>query len=191
VAKGGKAQIRFRVTGLQPVLRALAALPNAVANKVLRVALEKVSKPVLEDAKAKASKSKDTGALRASLSRRAKTYRRTGTSIVVVGPRTKWEKSRKKGSEGIEKLAGWARGFGDKPDVPTKYAHLVEFGTAPHYQPKLRRQHPGTKAKPFMEPAWRQNKDRVNAALRAEILAGIEREAKKLAAKSGGKGKAK
>jgi HK97 gp10 family phage protein len=187
VAKGGKAQIRFRVTGLQPVLRALAALPNAVANRVLRKALEKVSRPVLDDARAGAAK--DTGALRRSMGRKAKTYRRTGTSVVVVGPRTKWQKVRKRGQEGVKKLAGWARGFSDSPAVPTQYAHLVEFGAAPHQQSQLRIRHPGARPKPFLRPAWDRHKDRVNAALRAEILAGIEREARKLAAKGKGKGK--
>lgn len=39
-----------------------------------------------------------------------------------------------------------------------KIGHLVEFGTAPHYQPRRKRMHPGAKAKPFMTPAYEQNK---------------------------------
>lgn len=33
-------------------------------------------------------------------------------------------------------------------------AHLVEGGTAPHWQPKRGVMHPGAKAKPFLEPAY-------------------------------------
>lgn len=37
-------------------------------------------------------------------------------------------------------------------------AHLVEFGTAPHYQPGLRWMHPGARPKPFARPAYEATK---------------------------------
>lgn len=58
-----------------------------------------------------------------------------------------------------------------------KLAHLLEYGTAPHYQPKRRIMHPGARAFPFFRPAFEANKDAVaedigNAVWR-RILAAI------------------
>lgn len=40
-----------------------------------------------------------------------------------------------------------------------KKAHLVEFGTDPHWQPKRGRMHPGARAFPFLTPAFEDNDD--------------------------------
>lgn len=40
-------------------------------------------------------------------------------------------------------------------------AHLVEFGTAPHYQPNMRIQHPGARPSPGMAPAFEAHGDDV------------------------------
>lgn len=42
-----------------------------------------------------------------------------------------------------------------------RIAHLVEFGTAPHWQPRRRIMHPGAQPKPFARPAYEQEKDDV------------------------------
>lgn len=42
-----------------------------------------------------------------------------------------------------------------------KLAHLVEFGTAPHWQPIRNRMHPGARPKPFARPAFEQEKRNV------------------------------
>lgn len=42
-----------------------------------------------------------------------------------------------------------------------KIAHLVEFGTAPHYQPNRGIQHPGARPFPFMRPAFETTKQEV------------------------------
>lgn len=44
-------------------------------------------------------------------------------------------------------------------------AHLVEFGTAPHWQPKRNRLHPGARPKPFATPAFEETKDDAVALL--------------------------
>lgn len=48
-----------------------------------------------------------------------------------------------------------------------RYAHLVEFGTAPHLNGGrfAGSQHPGTAAKPFFFPAYRANRRRVKARI--------------------------
>lgn len=42
-----------------------------------------------------------------------------------------------------------------------KLAHLVEFGTAPHWQPRRMIMHPGARAKPFFRPAFEATKEEV------------------------------
>lgn len=42
-----------------------------------------------------------------------------------------------------------------------KIAHLVEFGTRPHYQPRRGIFHPGARPKPFFAPAFMSTKDMV------------------------------
>jgi hypothetical protein len=44
-----------------------------------------------------------------------------------------------------------------------KIAHLVEYGTAPHFQPNFRGgwNHPGAAPRPFFRPAFESTKDRV------------------------------
>lgn len=44
-------------------------------------------------------------------------------------------------------------------------AHLVEFGTAPHWQPNRRQMHPGARPKPFATPAFESTKSEVVAGL--------------------------
>lgn len=59
-------------------------------------------------------------------------------------------------------------------------AHLVEFGTDPHWQPKLRRQHPGAKANPALTRAYEEHKTGVLEDFRKEIIPAIERQAARL-----------
>lgn len=67
------------------------------------------------------------------------------------------------------------------------YAHLVELGTKPHWQKRRlgrsrrRRRvlHPGAQPKPFMRPAFDQEKDNSVGIARRELKKEIEKEAKK------------
>lgn len=54
-----------------------------------------------------------------------------------------------------------------------RIAHLVEFGTAPHWQPKRMRMHPGARAKPFMRPAYESTKVEVVDTFSAGVWARI------------------
>ena len=64
-----------------------------------------------------------------------------------------------------------------------RYAHLVEFGTAPHAQGGkfAGTMHPGTPAKPFFYPMYRLGKKRA----KSRITRGVNRAAKKVAAGGG------
>lgn len=63
-----------------------------------------------------------------------------------------------------------------------RYAHLVEFGTAPHINKGLfpGTQNPGTDAQPFFFPAYRATR----RSVRSRIARAVTRAAKKAAAKS-------
>jgi hypothetical protein len=52
-----------------------------------------------------------------------------------------------------------------------KLAHLVEFGTAPHFQPRFRRgfAHPGARPRPFFRPAFETSARSVLAKLRHQV----------------------
>ena len=60
--------------------------------------------------------------------------------------------------------------------------HLVEFGTAPHYQPNFRGgfMHPGATPKPALTPAYEEHKDDVIQSFSDEIVESLERRAKGL-----------
>lgn len=65
-------------------------------------------------------------------------------------------------------------------NAKVRYAHIVEFGAAPHVQPKnpFIRFHPGTTAAPFFFPAYR--------ALRRKVKGRITRSTKKAIRKAVG-----
>jgi HK97 gp10 family phage protein len=63
-------------------------------------------------------------------------------------------------------------------NTKVRYAHLVEFGTAPHAQPNNPRvgyQHPGAKAEPFFYPAYRALKKRAKGRISRAFGKGIKR----------------
>lgn len=59
-----------------------------------------------------------------------------------------------------------------------RYAHLVEFGTAPHINGGkfAGSRHPGAQPKPFFFPAWRANKKRVRARITRATNKALKRE---------------
>lgn len=46
------------------------------------------------------------------------------------------------------------------------YAHMVEYGTKPHWMKKRKWMHPGAKPAPFMKPAWDKHKHQFLGGLR-------------------------
>lgn len=67
---------------------------------------------------------------------------------------------------------------------PVKYAHLLEFGTAPHFQPKRGIMHPGTRPRPFLTPAFFQTRDDVVKRFGKKIGPEMEKRAAKLRSKA-------
>lgn len=97
-----------RLTGAKQLHKNLEDLGSTKARAVVRRSLQSASSPPLK--KAKQLVPKETGLLKKSLGKKPKTYRSSGTSMVIIGARV---------------------GFHDPTTGrnPVKYAHLVELGT--------------------------------------------------------------
>lgn len=77
-------------------------------------------------------------------------------------------------------------GFGDKDRVTSSVGpqrgkahatlgHLLEFGTAPHWQPRRQRMHPGAQPFPHWRPAFEMTKGQVVARLGRSLVGVILR----------------
>lgn len=65
-------------------------------------------------------------------------------------------------------------------DKGIKKAHLVEFGTDPHWQPKRGIMHPGARPFPFLTPAFHKNESEVESRMAERIVIAIEKRARRL-----------
>jgi HK97 gp10 family phage protein len=141
--------VAARVEGLAQVLKRLRALGEKVARKGTQQAVAQGGKIVLWDMKGRVTVR--SGLLRRSLGRKQKTFRNSGTSVSIVGPRVGF------------RLAVGVRTRGKNAGKvyyanPTHYAHLLEKGT--------RR----SAARPFEGPAVEATAGRVQDAM-ANVLA--------------------
>jgi len=61
-------------------------------------------------------------------------------------------------------------------NTKVRYAHLVEFGTAPHENRGLFEgtRHPGTKAEPFFWPAFRLHRKKLASAIKRAIRKAVK-----------------
>ncbi|MCC6797718.1 MAG: HK97 gp10 family phage protein [Candidatus Hydrogenedentes bacterium] len=161
---------RLVLTGDKELIAKLNGLGGRVYRKVVARASRKAFAPVAKDAKAKAPK--ETGLLKKSMGVKQKRYPRAGRIITLVGPRTGFA---------TDVTVNTPSGERTMRRDPVKYAHLVEYGTAPHSikigdgEPY---QHPGGAPKPFMRPAFDNNESRAKQIMRSELAAGVVREAK-------------
>ncbi len=65
-------------------------------------------------------------------------------------------------------------------DAAIAEAHLVEFGTEEHYQPRRGQMHPGADAKPFLEPAYVANEKTAVKIFGNELITAIERQVSRM-----------
>lgn len=173
--------IKIDTLGLKALDRQLKALPDAVLMKVVRPAVSKAMTPVLTDARRRATEIKDTGLLAKSLGRKTKTYRKSMIVVHLIGPRSGFKREVVRHSTLPNGKVITKREMAD----PAHYAHLVELGTAPHGLGGLTGgQHPGTKAQPFMRPAFDANENTVLSIYRAQLRVGVVRQALLLKAKT-------
>lgn len=162
------AQPNIRVMGDKELARALKMLGSAtVVKRVSRKAVRAACQPIRKEMKVKAPRR--LGHLKKSIITKMKTYA-SGVVAGITGPRSKVILDDK-----------------GKRINPAKYAHLVEYGTAPHvipgavidgrYYPVV--QHPGAPAQPFMRPAFVGKKEAAFTAARRKYAQEIPKEARR------------
>ena len=135
--------ISMTLAGEKQLLRSLKRLKARTVKTVVVGASRESMKPMTQAAKANARSIKDTGLLAKSIGAISRRYR-SGNVSVVVGPRT-----------------GHRQVIDGTPRDPSKYGHLVEFGTRPHLI-KITRgpfagrtiSHPGSPPRSFMRKAY-------------------------------------
>jgi len=140
-------QFKLELTGDKQLMRKLETLASTTQRAAVRPAANYAWTPVNKAAKRKAPV--DTGALKKSIGKKAKTYSTTGVVWVGVGARV--------GEEYVKTDAG-----GNKRK-PWKYLHLVEWGTA------------GQQPQPFLRPAFDENKDEAERRLISKTWDYIEK----------------
>ena len=166
------------LTGDKELDRAFQQLPDRVQRKVARQAVSAALTPMVKAAKRLAPK--DEGLLKKSIGKKVKTYRNNGVTWGAVGARS-----------------GFKTVIDGKVHDPRKIIHLVEFGAKAHViKPKARKalsvdgqaraivHHPGTEGTRFMIRAHDQTRGAVLNTLSKKLGSGIEREAKKLSART-------
>ena len=146
-------------------LRKLSQYVSVPLNSASRFALAPALSAAKSNAKALPSEEK-TGTLAASL-----TIKRDPKSPKLnpkhrVGPASNYERDTQYGKR-----------------RPVKYAHLLEFGTAPHYQPGRGVTHPGSRAEPFLTPAYLSTREEVVQRFGKRIGPEMEKRAAQLKAK--------
>lgn len=159
--------IGFGISGDKELLNAISKLPGSVQRRVARPAIRKAASIVSKAAKANLKSinfTDSTGQLRRSIGVKTKTTR-SGRMIAIVGPRS-----------------GFDIVHRGRPRDPFFYAHLVEGGTAPHEAGG--RLHPGSKARPFLRPAWEDNQAQIRAAIISEMRLQFRKAAERAAAKA-------
>jgi HK97 gp10 family phage protein len=139
----------IRITGDKALLRKFKKLSSTVQRRVVRRPLTAALTPINKAAKREAPK--DTKALSKSIGKRVKVYR--GGVFGAVGPRTDERYT-------VTDDRGRRR-------VPSRYAHLVEFGT--------RNRAPNA----FLRRAFDENKSRALRIQSEGIRKNIEKEATK------------
>jgi HK97 gp10 family phage protein len=145
----------MKLEGAQDLARALDDLGSSAARKAVRPAVNAGLTPI--NKAAKRNTPKESGALRASLGKVVKLYKRTGTI---------W------GGVGARKSPKFWREFDGVVRKPAFYSHLVERGTIDQT------------AQPYLRPALDAWAAQSLGILRTKTIAGIERETKRLAAKA-------
>jgi len=154
-----KAIAGIEIVGAKEVERAFTILPDRLARKAVVVAVRDAQKPIIKDARSRIARhavrgesgrmKRVRGQLAKSIGSRVKFYKNTGTVLAIIGPRRKY--------------AGMIEGI-----KPTRYAHLVEFGT--------RR----SRAKPFLRPALSAQAGAAKAAFAKRFRKELDKEITKI-----------
>lgn len=168
----------MRITGDKELVKALEALDRKARTRITRAALRKAGEPVVAKAALNVADVSET--IADSIGTEAKSFNKGAFHVLKVGPVSD------SGAWRTKRVANPFTGDkGARIHKPHKTAHLVEGGTKPHtiQLGKLTIRHPGTEARPFLEPARRAMQAAVERVYVREAWKGIEREAKRAARK--------
>lgn len=129
---------RTSLKGDKELIRALGRMPNTIRASIDPIAKEALE-PLRDQTEKNARMRRQPGKTPSGghLDQNIVTAKKSGGS---TGLRVFWVSLRRR-----------ARSIG----------HLVEFGTAPHFQPRRGMMHPGARPFPFMTPAYEQEKNNV------------------------------
>lgn len=227
---------RYSIEGAESLKRIFEELPKAVATKVARRVLYRGALPIRDHARSAVPV--QFGALKKAIIVRTgqeleaagvgtrvdgsgnsvsyTKFARTGNIKVYITIDNRYyeQVTNKDGRKRIRAIKkGAPVGPKNRRIYPRKYAHLVEFGTAPHFigegSEKYRfrmhtyvrgrkrgvtakverggfergRMHPGSRPKPFMEPAFITQSDKSIAIIVREAESEIDKEVQRLRAK--------
>lgn len=175
-----KPGVKIELVGDLATMRAFEGMKAGAQRKVTRPAVRAGASIVAKAAQANAKPSEfedSSGALRRSIGIKTGTLKRQGQVF------------------GVYAVVGARKGEGDREHTdprgvsvfrrPYKYDHLVEGGTKPHFAGKGGKQfHPGAEAKPFLEPAFEDNRVRIRDAVKTRLALEVDKEARKQAAKA-------
>ena len=165
--------LNFKMDGFKQLERSLSKLPKELSSGVERTALRTAAKPIEKKAKASAptGTGKHSGLLKKSIGitvKKQKKGRNSGNLSARIGIRTGFKVSL---GMRIARVTKGKRVIGQAYEAfkdPTKYAHLVEFGTSREA------------AKPFMRPAAEGSRGEVASLLAKGYDKGLARIVKKI-----------
>ena len=185
--------VTFKVEGMREVLAALEELPKRVRKNVVRRSLYAGATIVRDEARRRVPVR--TGALKKTIIARTNKPKKSYPDLFFgeVAIQSQAFNFGKKGrARKVKKDPMRTRKYYRGEIYPRNYAHLVEFGTAPHATGRGGmggRMHPGARPKPFMRPAYESKKHEAVEVIRKSALENIDKEVAKLAAKGKGKGR--
>lgn len=191
-------KLSFRVSGLDALIKVVGELEPKVIRPAVQRGVADATKAILWAARANllANGSRRTGLLYKSLGRRVRVYRNSRTVVGLVGPRvdtvgTFTRTGRLVSGKVFSGRTAGKRTGKVKLSVPARYAHLVEFGTAPHATgkgskrlaggkrtrpgPQRGAMHPGAAPKPFLRPAYDLHKATALALVRRRVAEAVRK----------------
>lgn len=146
------------LTGQKELIKKLANMEKKAARKAMNKAMGKAVRPVIRAAKSNVRPISTTVAKSVGVKR--KRYQSGATQIAIVGARVA---DNLKSTKTVRNPFTGA--VTEREHWPWNTAHLIEDGTAPHqiHIPwlKMTIQHPGTEAHPWLEPAFKNNEEKV------------------------------
>jgi len=159
-------KVKIRVAGWAKLVTDIDQLEKRIARGAMREALTKSGRIMTAEAKSKAPVGR-TGLLKKSIKQKITTVQKRNSVTARIGASTV--------VAGTDPLTG-------KAVKPSKYLHLVEFGTASRgvYGHEGWLMEPGNAPKPFMRPAFEATKKEVKDKYNAGMITGIKSAAAKI-----------